>query len=239
MATQILDPISLLMLANAQMFSRNLWETNVERPTITDVARLASHRASPYGTITIEQPQMSWDEFIQAVIIPVVSDFFVARELSKPVLDDRIVRRLRKQIPDLDRYLQKDEKTDGYRFIDVDNAPEMVKEIYNKVKEIEEARQRLLRNPRNFLRPGTLSLLMQNPIITSTVFDVAGQIERGIRAGKKKEAMRKIASKTLQGLGLKEEELEVLNWEDFQMLMPFILVNLFSNLKPKVTSEVR
>jgi hypothetical protein len=182
---------------------------------------------------------VSWDEFIQAVIIPVVSDFFVARELSKPVLDDRIVRRLRRQIPDLDRYLQKDEKTGGYRFIDVDNAPEMVKEIYNKVKEIEEARQRLLRNPRNFLRPGTLSLLIQNPVIASTVFDVTGQIERGIKAGKKKETMKKITSKTLQSLGFKEEELEGLSWEDFQMLMPFILVNVFNNLKPKVTEEVR
>jgi hypothetical protein len=239
MATQMLDPMSLLMLTNAQMFARNPLETTAERPAIADIARLASQRASNYGTITIEQPKMFWDEFIQAVIVPMVSDFFVAKELGKPVLDDKVVRRLKRQVPDLDKYLQKDEKTGHYRFVNVDTAPETVKEVYNKIKEIEEARQRLLRNPRNFLRPGTLSLLMQNPIIVSTVFDVAGQIEQGIRAGKKKEAMRKIASKTLQDLGLKEEELEGLSWEDFQMLMPFILVNLFNNLKPKVASEVR
>jgi hypothetical protein len=74
---------------------------------------------------------------------------------------------------------------------------------------------------------------MQNPAIASTVFDVAGQIEQGIKAGKKKETMKKIASKTLEGLGFKERELEGLEWEDFQTLMPFILINVFSNLKPE------
>jgi hypothetical protein len=239
MPTQVLDPLSLLMLTNMQMFGRNLWEVSTDRPTMTDIARLASHRASSYGTIKIEQPRMSWEEFIQAVVIPMVSDFFVARELSKPVLDEKVIRRLKKEVPDLDKYLQKDQKTGQYRFVDLDSAPETVKEIYNKVKEIEEARQRLLRNPRNFLRPGTLSLLMQNPNIASTVFDVAGQIEQGIRVGKKRETMRKIVSKTLQNLGFKEDELEGLNWEDFQTLMPFILMNLFSNFKTTKVTEAK
>jgi len=239
MTAQVLDPMSLLMFINAQMFGRNLRETVAERPTFTDIAKLASQRASGYGTITIEQPKMSWDEFIQAIIVPTISDFFVARELSKPILDDKVVSRLKKQVSDLDKYLQKDEKTGRYKFVNVDSAPETVREVYNKIKEIEEARQRLLRNPRNFLRPGTLSLLMQNPIIASTLFDVAGQIEQGLKAGKKKEVMRKITSKTLQDLGLKKEELEELSWEDLHMVLPFVLMNLFSNLKPRVAEEVR
>ena len=230
---QAIDPLTLYMLINAQMFGRNFWDRNVERPTTKDLATLSAQRASPYGRVTIKQPKMSWEEFMQSVIVPVVSDFFVARELSKPILDDTVVKRLKKEIPDLDKYLQKDEKTGGYRFVNIDDAPEVVKEVYNKVSEIEKARRKLIQNPRNFLRPGTLSLLIQNPAIASTVFDVAGQIEQGIKAGKKKETMKKIASKALESLGLKEKELEGLEWEDFQTLMPFILVNVFSNLKPE------
>jgi hypothetical protein len=233
MNMQAIDPLTLYMLTNAQMFGRNFWDTTTERPTIRDLATLAAQRASPYGKVTIKQPNMTWEEFIQSIIIPAISDFFIARELSKPILDDTVVKRLKKEVPDLDKYLQKDEKTGKYRFINIDNAPEMVKEIYNKISEIEKARRKLIQNPRNFLRPGTLSLLIQNPTVASTVFDVAGQIEQGIKAGKKKEAMKKIASKTLEGLGLKEKELEGLEWEDFQSLMPFILVNIFSNLKPE------
>jgi len=43
----------------------------------------------------------------------------------------------------------------------------------------------------------------------------------------------------LQDLGLKKEELEELSWEDLHMVLPFVLMNLFSNLKPRVAEEVR
>jgi len=237
MANQALDPLSLLMLMNAQMFGRNIWDQSTERPTTRDLATLSAQRASPYGKVTIKQPKMTWSDFIQTVIIPMVSDLLTAKELSKPVLDEKTIERLKKNIPDLDKYVQKDEKTGQYRFTNIDEAPQTVKEIYNKVKEIEEARQKIIKNPKNFLRPGTLSLIMQNPNIASTLFDVSGQIEQSIKAGKKKEAMKKVASKALQGLGVKEEELEGLDWEDFQSLMPFILTNIFSNLKPNMEQK--
>jgi len=234
MANQALDPLSLLMLINAQIFGRNPWETTTERPTTRDLATLSAQRGSPYGKVTIKQPKMTWSDFIQAVIIPMVSDLLTAKELNKPVLDEKTIERLKKNIPDLEKYVQKDEKTGQYRFTNIDEAPQTVKEIYNKVKEIEEARQKIIKNPKNFLRPGTLSLIMQNPNIASTLFDVSGQIEQSIKAGKKKEAMKKVASKTLQSLGMKEEDLEGLDWEDFQALIPFIFTNIFNNLKPNL-----
>ena len=237
MPTQVLDPLSLLMLINAQMFGRNPWDTTAERPTTRDLATLAAQRASPYGKITIKQPQMSWSDFIQAVILPMVSDLFVAKELKKPVLDDRTIERLRKEIPDLEKYLQKDKRTGQYRFTNIDEAPQVVKEVYNKVKEIEEARQRILRNPRNFLRPGMLSIIMQNPNIASTLFDVSGQIEQGIKAGKKKEAMKNVTAKMLEKLGVDKKDLEGLDWEDFQSLMPFILTSIFSNFRPEIGAQ--
>jgi hypothetical protein len=220
------------MLINAQMFGKSPWDTTTERPTTRDLATLSAQRASPYGKVTIKQPKMTWSDFIQTVVIPMVSDLFTAKELSKPVLDEKTIEQLKKNVPDLEKYVQKDEKTGQYRFTNVDEAPQTVKEIYNKVKEIEEARQKIIRNPKNFLRPGTLSLIMQNPNIASTLFNVSGQIEQSIKAGKKKEAMKKVASKTLQSLGMKEEELEGLDWEDFQSLMPFILTSIFSNINP-------
>ena len=230
MPTQVLDPISLYMLLNAQMFGKNIWDTTAERPTTRDLATLAAQRASPYGKITIKQPQMSWSEFIQAVILPMVSDLFIARELKKPVLNDRLIERLKKEVPDIEKYVKKDKQTGQYRFVNVDEAPQVVKEVYNKMKEIEEARQRILRNPRNFLRPGMLSIIMQNPNIASTLFDVSGQIEQGIKAGKKKEAMKNVTAKMLEKLGVDKKDLEGLDLEDFQSLMPFILTNIFSNL---------
>jgi len=234
---QALDPLSLYMLMNAQMFGRNPWDTTTERPTTRDLAMLLAQRASPYGKVTIKQPKMTWNDFIQAVILPMVSDLFVARELKKPLLDDRAIERLKKNVPDLDKYVQKDEKTGQYKFTNIDEAPQTVREIYNKVKEIEGARQRILSNPRNFLRPGTLSLIIQNPNIASTLFDVSGQIEQSVKAGKKKEAMKNIMSKTLEKMGIDKKDLEGLDWEDFQSLMPFILTSMFSNLNPTIKTE--
>jgi hypothetical protein len=236
---QALDPLSLLMLINAQMFGRNPWDTTTERPTTKDLATLAGQRASSYGKVTIKQPKMTWSDFIQAVILPMVSDLFTARELKKPILDDRTIERLKKEVPDIEKYLQKDEKTGQYTFTKIDEAPQVVKEVYNKVREIEEARQRILRNPRNFLRPGMLSVMMQNPNIASTLFDVAGQIEQSIKAGKKKEAMKNITSKMLEKLGVDKKDLEGLDWEDFQSLMPFILTSIFSNLTPTITTGAK
>jgi len=234
---QALDPLSLLMLINAQMFGRNPWDTTTERPTTKDLATLSAQRKSPYGKVTIKQPKMTWSDFIQAVILPMVSDLFTARELKKPILDDRTIDRLKKNVPDIDKYVQKDEKTGQYKFTNIDEAPQTVKEVYNKIKEIEEARQKILSNPKNFLRPGTLSLIMQNPNIASTLFDVSGQIEQSVKAGKKKETMKTIMSKALQNLGIKQEDLEGLDWEDLQSLMPFILTSIFSNLTPTITTE--
>ncbi len=235
MTTQVLDPLSLLMLINAQMFGRNPWDTTTERPTTKDLATLSAQRASPYGKVTIKQPEMTWSDFIQAVILPMVSDLFTARELKKPILDDRTIERLKKNVPDIDKYVQKDEKTGQYKFTNIDEAPQAVKEVYDKVKEIEQARQRILRNPRNFLRPGTLSLMMQNPNIASTLFDVSGQIEQSIKAGQKKEAMKNVTGKLLEKLGINKKDLEGLDWEDLQPLMPFILTSIFSNFNPTIT----
>jgi len=234
---QALDPLSLYMLINAQMFGRNPWDTTAERPTTRDLATLSAQRASPYGKVTIKQPKMTWNDFIQAVILPMVSDLFTARELKRPILDDKTIDRLKKDVPDIEKYLQKDEKTGQYKFTNIDEAPQAVKEVYNKVKEIEEARQRILSNPRNFLRPGLLSIMMQNPNIASTLFDVSGQIEQSVKAGKKKEAMQNITSKMLEKLGVDKKDLEGLDWEDFQSLMPVILTSIFSNLKPEVGAQ--
>jgi hypothetical protein len=234
---QALDPLSLYMLINAQMFGRNPWDTTTEKPTTRDLATLAAQRVSPYGKVTIKQPKMTWNDFIQSVILPMVSDLFTARELKKPILDDRTIDRLKQNVPDIEKYLQKDEKTGQYKFTNIDEAPQTVKEVYNKVREIEEARQRILSNPRNFLRPGLLSVMMQNPNIASTLFDVSGQIEQSIKAGQKKEAMKNIMSKTLEKLGIDKKDLEKLDWEDLQSLMSTILknfTNLFGNLNPMI-----
>jgi hypothetical protein len=225
------------MLINAQMFGRNPWDTTTERPTTADVARLAANRASPYGAITIKQPQMTWNDLIQSVILPMVSDLFTARELKKPILDDRTIDRLKKNVPDIEKYLQKDEKTGQYKFTNIDEAPQVVKEVYNKVREIEEARQRILSNPRNFLRPGLLSIMMQNPNIASTLFDVSGQIEQSIKAGQKKEAMKNIMSQMLEDLNINKEDLKKLDWEDYQFLLPLILPRILSKLIPTIATE--
>jgi hypothetical protein len=234
---QAIDPLTLYMLINAQMFGRNPWDTATERPTTKDLATLAAQRASPYGKVTIKQPKMTWNDFIQAIIIPMISDLFMAMELKKPVLDERTVEQLKKNVPDIEKYLQKDKKTGQYKFTNIDEAPQVVEEIYNKVKEIERARQKILSNPRNFLRPGSLSIMMQNPNIASTLFDVSGQIEQSIKAGKKKEVMKNISSKILEKLGVDKKDLEGLDWEDFQSLMPFILTSIFSNLNLTVGAQ--
>jgi len=80
-------------------------------------------------------------------------------------------------------------------------------------------------------------LIMQNPNIASTLFDVSGQIEQSVKAGKKKETMKNIMSKTLEKIGIDKKDLEGLNWEEFQSLMPFILTSMFSNLNPTIKTE--
>ena len=234
---QALDPLSLYMLINAQMFGQNPWATTTERPTTRDLATLAAQRGSPYGKVTIKQPKMSWNDFIQAVILPMVSDLFTARELKKPILDDKTIDRLKKNVPDIEKYLQKDEKTGQYRFTNIDEAPQTVREVYNKVKEIEEARQRILNNPRNFLRPGLLSIMMQNPNIASTLFDVSGQIEQSIKAGQKKETMKNLMSQMLENFKINKKDLEKLDWEDYQLLMPLILREILKDLYPTIKTE--
>ena len=88
------------------------------------------------------------------------------------------------------------------------------------------------------MRPGLLSIMMQNPNIASTLFDASGQIEQSVKAGQKKEAMKNVMSQMLEDLKVNKKDLEKLDWDDYQLLIPLILPSILKKLTPTITTEV-
>jgi len=213
-----LDPLTLLSLLNYELFT-----SSSEKPSTKDLVLLAKERASPYGKITIKQSErMPVSEFFQKVLMPIVFDLITARELKKPILDEKTISALKKEIPDIEQYLVKDEKEGRYQFKDIDKAPKHIQEINRKIQEIEEARRKILTNPRVFLQPGTLSKMMLDPILASALFDVSGQLIKDIKESKRRQAMDAITKKVAEKVGV---DIEGLEFEDISRLLPLLLLN--------------